>query len=134
MKGLELPINMIVIIAVAVLVLVAISIFFVAQSGSGLSKIDAQGVFANGCTLYCKNDPDENWYEACGAGTVNDGSPFSQKFVEACKTLGYIKAADQCVDCLKRCGTSCGTRDLQADTQAQFRERAITAINGGSQG
>lgn len=49
MKGLELPLNMIVVIAIAVLVLTVVAIFFTSQTGSGVDRIAMQGARADLC-------------------------------------------------------------------------------------
>lgn len=61
MKGLELPINMIVVVAIAVLVLVVVAAFFAGQLGGGTSTIALENAFVSGCgklkaTYNC--DPD----------------------------------------------------------------------------
>src|SRR3989338_4007236 len=47
MKGLELPINMIVIVAIAVLVLVVVAAFFAGQLSGGINTIGASAAY--GC-------------------------------------------------------------------------------------
>ncbi|MBI2172832.1 MAG: hypothetical protein HYT73_01310 [Candidatus Aenigmarchaeota archaeon] len=51
-KGMELPINMIVIIALAVLILVIITAFTTSQFGGGVSSISQEAAFAQLCTQY----------------------------------------------------------------------------------
>ena len=51
-KGLELPINMIIVIAIAVLVLVVISAFFASQTGSGISNIQFEAAFNSACSTW----------------------------------------------------------------------------------
>ena len=48
-KGLELPINMIVVIAIAVLVLVVVAAFFVGRIGGGGDEIALTAAFNTGC-------------------------------------------------------------------------------------
>lgn len=52
MKGLDLPVNMIVIIAIAVLVLVVIAAFFTAQTGGGFGNIALEEAFNRGCATW----------------------------------------------------------------------------------
>jgi len=52
MKGMSLPINMIVIIALAVLILVIITAFTTSQFGGGISSISQESAFAQLCTQY----------------------------------------------------------------------------------
>ena len=49
MKGLELPINMIVVVAIAVLVLVVVAAFFAGQLGGGVDTIALENAFSSGC-------------------------------------------------------------------------------------
>ncbi|HIG96899.1 MAG TPA: hypothetical protein HA230_00960 [Candidatus Aenigmarchaeota archaeon] len=49
MKGLELPINMIVIVAIAVLVLVVVAAFFAGQLSGGINTIGASAAYGSGC-------------------------------------------------------------------------------------
>ena len=50
MRGISLPIEMIVIIAIAVLVLVVIVAFFVGGAGTQMSRISDQDALTRGCT------------------------------------------------------------------------------------
>jgi hypothetical protein len=56
MKGMELPINMIVVVLIAVLVLTAVGVFLSQQFGGGASGIELENAFGQGCqqlrTLY----------------------------------------------------------------------------------
>ena len=49
MKGLELPLNMIVLIIIAVLVLVVVAAFFAGYIGTGQNSIAASAAFSTGC-------------------------------------------------------------------------------------
>lgn len=49
MRGISMPIEMIVIIAIAVLVMVVIVVFFIGSTGSQMSLISDQTALANGC-------------------------------------------------------------------------------------
>ena len=51
MKGLELPINIIVIIAVAVLVFTVIAAFFTGALSQGVNTIAVENAFQKGCQL-----------------------------------------------------------------------------------
>ncbi|MBI4170135.1 MAG: hypothetical protein HY514_00430 [Candidatus Aenigmarchaeota archaeon] len=51
MKGLSLPINMIVIIAIAVLVLIVVAAFFASQTGAGFDTVAVNNAFNEGCGL-----------------------------------------------------------------------------------
>jgi len=50
MKGLELPINIIIVIAIAVLALVIVSIFFVSNFSGGSDSIGLESALQSGCT------------------------------------------------------------------------------------
>jgi hypothetical protein len=49
MKGMELPINMIVVVLIAVLVLVTVSTFLAGQLGGGGGAIELERAFSEGC-------------------------------------------------------------------------------------
>ncbi len=49
-KGLELPINMIVVIAIAVLVLVVVAAIFGSQFGGGANTLTIEAAFTQGCS------------------------------------------------------------------------------------
>ncbi len=52
MKGLELPVNMIIVIAIAVLVLVVVSAFFAGQTSSGINSIQLESAFSSACATW----------------------------------------------------------------------------------
>lgn len=51
MKGLSLPINMIVVLAIAVLVLVVVAAFFVSGGGGSIGSINDQSALGQGCGI-----------------------------------------------------------------------------------
>ncbi len=103
MKGLELPVNIIVIIAIAVLVMVAIGAFFVSGFWKGVSSIDETAAFSAGCGNL------RNIYE-CKASNVNNVvlAGYSPSGTTNAKcNLGYLcakKGASDVVQCAKLCG------------------------------
>ncbi len=54
-KGLELPLNMIVLIAIAVLVLVVVAAYFASQTGQGFQTINDLQALNTGCQLWLSN-------------------------------------------------------------------------------
>ncbi len=100
MKGMELPINMIVVVLIAVLVLVTVSTFLAGQLGGGTGSINLEGVFSAECNKLrtFHNCADTNFvvtgYTAPGktAGTPT-------YFSELCTLKGYSPA-----ECLIACG------------------------------
>lgn len=128
MKGLELPINMIVIISIAVVVILAVSMFFLTQSGAGFSTIEATRIWTLGCNTYCNGDGLDGVYNACGSDMIGRGTEFSKDFVRACKTLGYISENNQCVSCLRRCQNECNLDELESSRRSQALENVVSNL------
>lgn len=109
MKGLELPINMIVVVAIAVLVLVVVAAFFAGQIGGGTNSINVENAFTQGCTklrsLY-NCDPatissiNVLNFAPPGQPVLTTGYPFSTASNGICSLKGYIN--DQ--ECARACG------------------------------
>ena len=108
-KGLELPINMIVVIAIAVLVLVVVAAFFAGRLGGGSDEIALNSAFNNGCnTLRFAHSCDVNsmstirvrGYAPPGQAVTSDGWPFSGGTDSICQRKGYFNDAD----CARVCG------------------------------
>ncbi|MEM7819408.1 MAG: hypothetical protein QXD48_01100 [Candidatus Aenigmatarchaeota archaeon] len=98
MKGLELPISMIVVIAVAVLVLVVIAVFFTGQTALQTETIKVQNALSTGCqklrTLYnCVGDLDFT------VGYIEPGRTEEATFKRICELNKY-----SVVECKKYCG------------------------------
>lgn len=103
MKGLELPINAIVVIAIAVIVMIAIAGFFVSGFWNGVTSINEAEAFSKGCASL------KALYE-CKASNVNNviisgynppGTTNAQ-----CR-LGYLcwrRGASSTGQCIKLCG------------------------------
>ncbi len=110
MKGLEIPLNMIIVIAIALIVIASVSVFFMSSSFQTVSSTDAQRVFANGCTRYCTSslyDTFRNAYEA----SQND-----QEFIKACVSLGYMSGTmvNQCLEKCTNCNMDVTTDDIES--------------------
>lgn len=113
MKGISLPIEMIVIIAIAVLVLVVIAAFFVGGAGklNTSSDIDALG---QGCQKWkvqgCPQAVPEGQvpikgYDPTGAGAGNPNYA-GDSLSTACNRLNYVVGAplSQADSCRRACG------------------------------
>ncbi len=106
MRGMELPINMIVIIAVAVLVLTVIAAFFTGALGQGVNTIAVENAFQKGCqlakTVYnCNtNSFPVSGYRPTASNSIQEDPTGSVSFSVICNLKG---AADQ-TTCLRLCG------------------------------
>lgn len=106
MKGLELPINMIIIIAIAVLVLVVIAAFFTGYFGTGTGTISLEDAFSKGCAAL------RSGYE-CKPSNVQQvtipgyhafaGDTATHYLNEICEKKG-ISMADGGIACARACG------------------------------
>ena len=109
-KGLELPINMIVVIAIAVLVLVVVAAFFAGRLGGGSDEIALNAAFNNGCnTLRFAEQCDParignvnvRGYTPPGQTPNTNGWPFLDGSADSiCARKGYTDAAQ----CARVCG------------------------------
>ncbi|MBI5332748.1 MAG: hypothetical protein HZB65_04190 [Candidatus Aenigmarchaeota archaeon] len=102
LKGISLPIEMMVIIAIAVLVLVVIGAFFIGGAGK-LSTVDDLTAFGQGC---------QQWRATGCSGTVDGsgiivknyrptGESSDQSLKLACERLSKLDSANSCK---KACG------------------------------
>src|SRR3989338_2522528 len=104
-KGLELPINMIVVIAIAVLVLVVVAAFFAGRLGQGTNDINLQSAFGTGCNALrssynCAGDLSfmVNYQES---GSTNTQTSFAR----ICLLSGYADTSSYAAgSCKKACG------------------------------
>jgi hypothetical protein len=101
MKGLELPMNMIVVILIAVLVLVVLGAFFAGQTGGGIDSINRQNAFGSACTRFrtienCANANFETSY-------IKPGDTKKVFFLELCTIMGYSASSGD-NSCAKACG------------------------------
>ncbi len=97
MKGLELPINMIIVIAVAVLVLVVIAAYFSVSVSGGTLKTDLQASWNSFCGTQAVTGCSD-WNSGSGSTTIQ-GKPYSM--VEICKQL-YGQTLEEPA-CKKKC-------------------------------
>ncbi len=114
-KGLELPINMIVVIAIAVLVLVVVAAFFAGRLGGGSDEIALNAAFNNGCNTLrfaeqCNPSNIGNvkvrGYAPPGvdASQYTDGWPFFGGTDGICQRKGYSTESQ----CARVCGCTTG--------------------------
>ncbi|MBI4174829.1 MAG: hypothetical protein HY517_04235 [Candidatus Aenigmarchaeota archaeon] len=105
-KGLELPINMIVVIAIAVLVLVVVAAFFAGRIGGGGDEIALTAAFNTGCNnlrsvhnCIVGDIPTIRvpGYAPSGEALDPTGYPFDR----ICQRKGFSN-----VDCARACGCS----------------------------
>ena len=108
MRGISLPVNLIVIIAVVILVLAVVGMFFFSTSNTQFGALDAEETFSQGCTAFCR-DPCSaavslNAGGAYGAGEIDE---FHRLFGQACERLGHASDANThegAIACLNACG------------------------------
>lgn len=106
MKGLELPVNMIIVIAVAVLVLVVIAAFFAGQTTSGFNTVSLQNAFAEACgNLRLAYSCSENGLElAKTKANLKASEPDKEYSVADLCRLKGIQTFGNPNPCLKACG------------------------------
>jgi hypothetical protein len=103
MKGLELPINIIMIMAIAVVVLVAVAAYFVMSTGERMNTAEAKGYFAMKCQDYCTQDTAA---DRLLASDINQNPKSYDKFVAACSQSGIIIKEGE-TTLAKRCIEAC---------------------------
>jgi len=96
MKGMSLPMEVMVIIAVVVLVMVVLVAFFIGGSGREIDKIDKSAAFGEGCaklgTYYkCAYTQDRTKEATLKEITIKGYGTL----LDLCKTLGF-EGADSC--------------------------------------
>ncbi len=98
MKGMEMPINMIVVIAIAVLVLVVVAAFFAGRLGSGTASIELEGAFSQGCnTLRTIENCASTGFTVIGFKLP--GESVDATFDQLCRAKGYDTE-----QCKRACG------------------------------
>jgi len=116
-KGLSLPINMVVIVGIVVLVLVVVGVFFLTSTGGQLSQAEAQQVFAQGCNTFCQSDPCGNAFRISQyAKAYSSSTEFHHRFAQACAALSYAPTADLNLDQAKQCLIACGSCEVRCDS------------------
>jgi hypothetical protein len=113
MKGIELPVNAIVIVAVAILVLAVIAAFFVGALGTNMAGINLEQAFTKGCEALIRA------YN-CDENKISDGT---------IKVLGYPNPEDTDTTfyslCLQKgysastCAVACGCTTVPTVTQPE---------------
>ena len=97
-KGMELPINMIVVVLIAVLVLTTVGIFLTRQLGGGASNIDYQAMWGKACTQL-------RFQASCNIanlGALLDANGVPVTFNDVCaKAVGAGLTPEQCI---RQCG------------------------------
>ena len=111
MKGISLPVNMIVILAIVILLLLVVGSFFMSGMAGSMSQADAIQAFSDGCRNYCGecttiSNMDEYHRNVPGADITEN----QKKFIQACETLGYISPGQGVGNCFTLhcpCSTEC---------------------------
>ena len=101
-KGMELPINMIVVVLIAVLVLTTVGIFLTRQLGGGASTIDWQQKWGQACTqlrFQFNCNPNDAGISQMSLGTDSNGNQIT--FAMACQ--GATSNTDP-LKCKQLCG------------------------------
>ena len=127
-KGLELPINMIVIIALAVLILVIVTAFTTSQVGAGVGSIGLEAAFASSCTTYRNNGCTGSLSSVAYAKDVQ-GLKKGMTLAEMCTQKG-IEAAK----CSETCGCLPLAQGVAPGAGSQFGQAGcppgMTPVNG----
>ena len=113
-KGLSMPLNLIVVIAIAVLALASLTAVFFSGSAGQISDAEAQRIFASGCSRYCIPD----FY-----GTYRNAYVASQNdpdFIRACERLQY-GAKEHLNRCFDRCG-NCFLNVTESDLERGYED------------
>ncbi len=111
MKGMQLPINLVVITAVVVMVLVTILFFFTSSSGKGVSDVEARKIFFEACSQLECNTPKDVCLEIYRQFPDHESS-FYDRFYSSCQTL-YGGGASNAVLCFASCGGCAKLTDNQ---------------------
>ena len=115
MKGIELPMNTIVIIVIVVLVLTVIGYFFYSSTTGPLSRAEAESIFTQGCSTLCKG-PEQSAYFLSHISD-EDHTDFYTQFANACIVLGHATDPEHNVEQAKACMAACGSCDTNFDTE-----------------
>ncbi len=124
MKGISMPMNMMVIVAIAVLAVVAVGAFFMLSSGGTISDTQAYTTFSNGCSQYCKPTLYETFKSLQSEAKNNPA------FASACIKLGYVQEGEENLEarCLLRC-VGCNLDVDEEDLRGNLDELII--VSGG---
>jgi len=113
MKGITLPVNMVVITAIVVLVLVVVVFFFTASSGKGITDVEARKIFFETCSQLDCGTPQDVCMEMFGQIPGHDAA-FYDRFYKACNVL-YGGDAGKSHVCFAACGNCVKLTDGQRD-------------------
>ncbi len=96
-KGLELPINMLVIIAIAVLILVVVALFFTGFFGEKSGAINLAVAYSNACETYrsvynCGRDSTSIGFTVVGY-QIPGGGTGNARFIDVCNEKYEEKTA-----------------------------------------
>lgn len=107
MKGLELPINMIVVIAIAVLVLVAVAAFFSGALTGGTQGVSLEAAFQDACTALKTNFNCVPSQTGITTKYTLPGSSSPASLLELCQKRNEV-LMDSATDKPKACANLCG--------------------------
>ena len=108
MKGLELPMRMIVLVVILVLVLIILSAFFLSQSSGSMTTAKANEIFFSKCDAYKKQQCDwrvtyqkdfNDFYSACKYLNNPDIGKFTCLYKMCCATSEDVKCDGLCELC-----------------------------------
>ena len=111
-KGIELPVNSVIVIALAIFVLLMLAAFF-SKSGSEMDRTQVQNAFNQGCyQLSTTYDCREEGVDKIMTGLIKDNKALN--LAEVCKNyLGNMLASSK--DCVKAC-PQCGQKYATSGT------------------
>jgi hypothetical protein len=93
-KGLELPVNMIIVIAIAVLVLVVISAYFASQTTGGFDTVAANQAVTSACGAWLSTNCETGSLDTITT-TYKDANGNAQTLGFVLSKLGYTDANAQ---------------------------------------
>lgn len=116
MKGIELPINVLVIVAVAVIVLLGIIALFMTMFGPSGAEMQLETAWTRGCskiTANCFGYLEADSLDFSSGMTIpltEDYVDYESKYIGLCLYLGHTGEWDEetKVDAVRECITACG--------------------------
>jgi len=99
MRGLQLPLNAVVVLLISIFVAMAVGSFFIFSSGQQTASTEAQQIYATSCQQFCKNG-------FITTVEVVDTVVPDKKFLQACKINGVqagIYDSESATYCIKAC-------------------------------
>lgn len=122
MKGISLPINIVVIVAIVALVFAVIGYFFFSSTGTQLSRVELEKTFSEGCSSLCRDPCTSSYLISKYGETHGDRTAFHTKFAEACYSLGYVANVHMEREQANTCLTACGSCTVQCSPEAMNPE------------